>query len=88
MNVAIRVWLLLILGVVVLWRGLLYLDDRLSSARPAGAAAAATPAAALDSGSRRAVRPAAAHREPAPRAAAWAIRRRARTPCATCARTR
>ena len=50
MNAAVRVTLLLILGVVVLGRGLLYLDERLASAgRPAPAAApapAATPAAA------------------------------------------
>ena len=51
MSAAVRVTLLLVLGLVVLGRGLLYLDDRLASAgRPAPAPAPAPRAAATPAG--------------------------------------
>ena len=76
MSAAVRVTLLLILGLVVLGRGLMYLDDWLASAsRPAAAPApVATPAGASTPPAAATPAPvapscaAAAHREPAPRA--------------------
>jgi hypothetical protein len=47
MSAVVRILLLLILGVVMLWRGLMYMNDRLVSAgRPAPSAWAVPPAAA------------------------------------------
>ena len=51
MSTAIRVGLLLILGLVVLGRGLVYLNDRLASAGRPQAAAPASPGAAAPTGS-------------------------------------